>query len=162
MLILLSEKLLQTKNIFLHSLQLTRSRSSFCLIFLLRGLFLLVYKSDCPSFSRLSVHPFVPLYACVSPMCRCLSVCLSIYQAVCRSVCLSSFLSVCLSSFCLSVKLSVFLSQSVKLSVGLSVCLSVCQVVCLSVCLSVCPVHPSVSISGYKSIPNCPSLNIRH
>lgn len=107
-----------------------------------------------------SIHS--SLYMPVCHLCRCLSVCLSIYQAVCRSVCLSSFLSVCLSSFCLSVKLSVFLSQSVKLSVGLSVCLSVCQVVCLAVCLSVCPVHPSVSISGYKSIPNCPSLNIRH
>ena len=136
MLILLSEKLLQTKHILLHSLQLTRSRSSFCLIVFLRGCFLLVYRSDCPSFSRLSVHPIVPLYACVSPMCRCLSVCPSIklsvgpsvYQAFClsvhqASVCLSSYLFFCLSlSSCLSVYLSV--CHSVKLSAYQSVFLS--------------------------------------
>ena len=124
--------------------------------------FLLVYKSDCPSFSRLSVHPFVPLYACVSPMCRCLSVCLSIKLSVGPSVYRAFCLSVYQASVCLSSYLFFCLSLSSCLSVGLSVCLSVCQVVCLSVCLSVCPVHPSVSISGYKSIPNCPSLNIRH
>ena len=165
MLILLSEKLLDKEH--LSSFATVNSFKEFVL-------------SDLPS-SRFVFYWFISLTVLLfhaspsihsslyMPVCHlyvCLSVCLSIYQAVCRSVCLSSFLSVCLSvyqaSVCLSSYLFFCLSLSSCLSVGLSVCLSVCQVVCLSVCLSVCPVHPSVSISGYKSIPNCPSLNIRH
>lgn len=126
--------------------------------------FLLVYKSDCPSFSRLSVHPFVPLYACVSPVS--MSVCLSIYLSSCLSVRLSIELFVCLSikllSVCQAICFSVSVCQVVCRSIGLSVSLSSCLPSSLSFCLPSPPlciyiwlqIDTQLSISEYKALKN--------
>ena len=134
MLILLSEKLLQTKHILLHSLQLTRSRSSLSdrlssrfVFYWFIGLTVLL------SHASPSIHSSLCM-----PVCHlCADVCLSVYLSGCLSVRLSIKLFVCLSIKLLSV------CQAICFSV------SVCQVVCLSVYLSVCQ---SVKLSAYQSV----------